>query len=371
LNDDQITIRTGALFQYNKLSQRNEAETRAFFGLAESYTQSTMEQQWSNRQNSIAISASADIYKLLTVQTGLRADNGAYFGDKKFSYSPYGYVDLSVKQALLKDAKHITSFILFASFGQDRTTIGFNNQVSPWGYSSPTPIIPGYVLNRDYEVTDRRSETLSAGMKSSFFDNRLKFVLDWYQSDYFAPWVVQIPGAVSGSVGYASFTSLVPVRFSGWRTWLNVDLLQSSSLKWSTAFYINKNNVKTRKMQGYDLTPHSGELQYNNTKPQAGMQHQFSYNKFYLSANAYVYVDQPHTQIDDTTWPMPTMSVVEGTLYNLNYLTLGYTFNRISTVQSDKDLRISLVGRNLLQHKEGGFDNYLSKTIGIALNLQF
>jgi hypothetical protein len=341
--NDQINVGTNLLLQYDQLTSRRDISNRSFnfesvlLGLesSASYSNETY------KPFGLAVGLSADFYKILNVEAGIRGDQDQNFSNDGFKYSPFLQLGVNLKTALLKESNGIDQFNLIGSYGKSNTS-GFEGLFAPESYFIET-------------LPANKMETMSLGFKSSFFSNRFHMAIDWYKSNY------------SAEMRYTTIlgkrTSNRDFSLYGWRAWLDLDVFRESEFKWNTGIIMFSNRSKAN---DYPLA----YFEVNKKgMPQISLQNQFSYRKWFLTANGYAYFNDPYASLkgsDDVAYAEEKNI----TLYNLNYLALGYDFNGSNTNSKSK-YKVSLVSRNLLSDKGENVVNYLTKTFGIAINASF
>lgn len=347
LNEDQIRVKAGSNFQFNDLKYYSGSQyefNNAYNGTVS--RSSNFYETWSQAKlYTLSADLSLTLYDILSLEAGVRSDK--YKGlEQNSHYSPYYYAGLSLKQVFLKELSVVNEVLLFGSYGQYLTGVGFQGFPS---YSN---------LTFNNIQVDEKMKTQSMGLKTSFFNNRFQLSGDWFRDRNYTLSLIVPPNG--NPYNYLSKT-----KREGWRIWASAAILKETKVKWNTGVNIFRNKFESNALDGIVV---SNPIETDKQGLQAGSQQNLSYANCFLDMSAYAYFNHPFYAPNNTGNQVGT----KATFLNLNYLALGYNFkDQLTGCKTLKNLSVSLLGRNLMQYKKKVAANPVSKTFGIALNASF
>ncbi|SHG87638.1 TonB-dependent receptor [Pedobacter caeni] len=350
LDQERVTFKGSAIYQYVHANLKDQLNHTIYSVGGTGETGSNEQQvKYGTRDGETRVHSwigdfSVNLYDILFLQTGIRRDKVKPMD--KALYSPYYSGRVNLKNAFLKEVVVIDEVSLFASFGKYRNPVSVA-QTGFWGDGSM--IFP----NAD------QMKMQNYGINTAFFNNRFHLSADWYRNETYA---TVLEWSLSGGEPTGIF---LPVREKGWRIWSSAGILRNTPFKWSTGLSLYRNDMKKAVMKGIEP---SANNEINRQGLQMGMQHQFYYRDFSLDINGYTYLNQHITTLSDPRYRYSPKIQERSSYLNLNYIALGYDIAKQKSSGTFKNLKVSVIGRNLIQYRKKTAFERLPGTFALSVN---
>lgn len=339
LDQGRVRIKASAIYQYESFKQDDYKQFYSYY-----YSQGNVQSSISETRqgsegklNSGVLDLAVNLYGIVALQGGVRGDDFNNKPELKTLYSPYYNARVFLKPLLFKNIGVINEFSLYSSFSQYH---GFFFMKNSDGIINSYP-------------NENRSKIQNYGVATSFFNNRFHLSGDWYRNN---------GGGLSNSFVYSDENFPSETQAQGWRIWSSVDLLREGAFKWNAGI----NVFRSKRKFTYDVN-YFGRITFDDIEgAQMGLQQRFVYRNFTLDMNGYADFNQYSSHISNET---NSSGFVQKrySFINLNYVALGYRFNRRPDARSFKDFTLSLIGTNLIQDKNDPNFKALYRTLGLSL----